>query len=218
MPFWTTQRIREALKGENPPILKPNFEHLNNACYELALGTEAFITSTADTKRIHKPGEQVRIPPGQLALLITEEELCIPLNVLAFISIKASKKISGLINVSGFHVDPGFRGRLKFSVYNAGSESIILGVGERLFPIWFYQLPEENDDEYVGRHKGQMSITPEDVMQLQGEVASPAALKKEIDDLRTTVANWKAATTGALVTAIATALAAVFAAVIKLGK
>jgi dCTP deaminase len=55
--------------------------------------------------------------------------------------------------VSGFHVDPGFRGRLKFSVYNAGSESIILGVGERLFPIWFYELPEENEDEYVGRHQ-----------------------------------------------------------------
>jgi dCTP deaminase len=101
-----------------------------------------------------------------------------------FISIKASKKISGLVNVSGFHVDPGFRGLLKFSVYNAGSESIILGIGERLFPIWFYQLPEENEDEYSGRHKGQMSITPEDVMQLQGAVASPAALKKEIDDLR----------------------------------
>ncbi len=97
MPFWTTQRIREALKGENPPILKPNFDYLNNACYELALGAEAFITSTADTKCTYKLGEQVRIPPGQLALLITEEELCIPLNILAFISIKASKKISGLV-------------------------------------------------------------------------------------------------------------------------
>src|SRR5712692_9136068 len=173
MPFWTTQRIRKALTGKNPPILKPNVEHLNNACYELALGAEAFITSTGDTKRTYKFDEQVSIPPGQFALLITEEELCIPRNVLAFISIRASKKMSGLVNVSGFHVDPGFRGRLKFSVYNAGSESIILGVGERLFPIWFYELPEENEDQYVGRHQGQMSITSEDVMLLQGEVASP---------------------------------------------
>jgi hypothetical protein len=70
--------------GKNPPILKPNVGHLNNACYELALGAEAFITSTGDTKRTYKVGEQVRIPPGQFALLITEEELCIPRNVLAF--------------------------------------------------------------------------------------------------------------------------------------
>ena len=61
-----------------------------------------------------------------------------------------------------------------------------------------------------------MSITPEDVMVLQGEVASPAALKKGIEELRSTVRNWKAATTGALITAVATAIAAIFAAVIKL--
>ncbi len=79
-------------------------------------------------------------------------------------------------------------------------------------------MPEENEDEYSGRHKGQMNITPEDVTQLQGEVASPAALKKEIEDLRSTVTNWKAATMGALLTAIATALAAIFAAVMKLGE
>ncbi len=215
MSFWTTQRIREALTRENPPILHPTMERINNACYELALGSEAFTTSTGGTKRVYKPGDQVLIPPGQFALLLTEEELSIPLDVLAFISIKASKKISGLVNVSGFHVDPGFRGRLKFSVYNAGSESIVLEVGERLFPIWFYQLDEKNEDDYVGRHKGQMGITPADVMQLQGEVASPAALKREIDELRVTVTNWKAATTGALITAIATALAAIFAGVMK---
>jgi len=46
-------------------------------------------------------------------------------------------------------------------------------------------------------------------------MASPAALKKEIDELRSTVANWKAATIGALLTALATALAAIVAAVMK---
>lgn len=218
MSFWTTQRIREALARENPPILHPVMERINNACYEMALGSEAFITSTSGTKRVYNPGEQVLIPPGQFALLLTEEELCIPLDLLAFISIKASKKISGLVNVSGFHVDPGFRGRLKFSVYNAGSESIVLEVGERLFPIWFYHLDEKNEDDYHGRHKGQMGISAADVMQLQGEVASPSALKKQLDELRTTVGNWKAATTGALITAIATAVAAIFAAVMRLGS
>ena len=52
MPFWTTQRIREALTGKNPPILKPNFAHLNNACYELALGAEAFITWAGEAQNV----------------------------------------------------------------------------------------------------------------------------------------------------------------------
>jgi hypothetical protein len=67
--------------------------------------------------------------------------------------------------------------QLKFSVYNAGSESIILGVGERLFPIWFVSCTRRTRTNILD-HKGQMSITLEDVMQLQGEVASPAALKE----------------------------------------
>jgi dCTP deaminase len=214
MPFWTTQTIREELRGPKPPILKPKLDRVKTACYEMALGTEVFITSTEGAKRVLQAGEQLLIPPGQFALLLTEEELCLPLDVLAFISIKASKKMSGLVNVSGFHVDPGFTGRLKFSVYNAGSEAIVLEVGEPLFPIWFYRLPQKNDDDYDGQHKGQMSISSEDVMRLQGEVASPAALKRDIDRLRSTVENWKAATIGALITAVATAIAAL----IKFGR
>ena len=211
MPFWTTQKLRHILASEDPPIVGPILDRANNACYELSLGTETFITSGEGTKQTHQNGEQILIPPGQSALLITEEELRIPRNVLAFISIKASKKISGLVNISGFHVDPGFHGRLKFSVYNAGSESIILEVGERMFPIWFYQLEEDNEDDYRGNHQGQMHITPDDAMHLQGEMASPAALKKEIDELRSSIANWKAATISVLGAALASAVGAAIA-------
>jgi dCTP deaminase len=211
MPFWTTQKLRRVLAGDDPPIVRPILDRANNACYELSLGAETFITSGSGTKQTHKGGDQIRIPPGQSALLITDEELIIPRNVLAFISIRASKKISGLVNISGFHVDPGFRGRLKFSVYNAGSESIILEVGERMFPIWFYQLDEDNEDEYRGNHQGQKHITPEDVMHLQGEMASPAALKKEIDELRAAITNWKAVTIAVLGGALASAISAAIA-------
>jgi len=199
MAFLTTQRIRILLASDSPAILNPKTERVNNACYEMGLGTEAFITSSDRTKQIRKHGDQVRIPLGQFGLLITEEEIDLPLNILAFISIKASKKMTGLVNVSGFHVDPGFRGKLKFSVYNAGADPIVLDVGKPLFPIWFYELPEENADPYNGRHQGQLFITADDVNRLQGEVASPAALKKDLDDLRATVRQWKAAVIGAVI-------------------
>ena len=65
----------------------------------------------------------------------TREEVRIPSNVLAFISIKASVKFDGLVNISGFHVDPGFHGRLKFSVYNAGSQPIFLQIGQPAFDL-----------------------------------------------------------------------------------
>lgn len=187
------------MAGARPAILNSKADRINNACYELGLGVEAFITSSDGTKEVLKQGDQVRIPPGQFGLLITEEELDLPLNILAFISIKASKKMTGLVNVSGFHVDPGFRGKLKFSVYNAAVDPIVLDVGKPLFPIWFYELPEENADRYKGKHQGQDSITDDDVNRLQGEVASPAALKKDLDDLRAMVGQWKAAVIGAVI-------------------
>jgi dCTP deaminase len=181
----------------------------------MALGAEAFITAGTGTKRQYASNDQLRIPPGQFGILITEEEVSIPPNMLAFISIKASKKMNGLVNVSGFHVDPGFKGRLKFSVYNAGPEAIVLDVGRPLFPIWFYELGEADENPYAGIHQGQSSISSDDVSRLQGDLASPAALKKQLDDLHASVTNWKAATVGALLTAIATALAAIIGAFVR---
>ena len=69
---------------------------------------------------------QLVIPPGQFGLLITEEVVQVPMDAIAFISIKAGIKFRGLVNVSGFHADPGFSGKLKFAVYNAGSQRLVL--------------------------------------------------------------------------------------------
>lgn len=209
MTFWTTQRIKRELLGASPPIVNALVGRVKNACYEMALGNEVFVASDG-VKTSHKKGEQIRLPPGQFALLITEEELRMPLNLMALISIKASRKMSGLVNVSGFHVDPGFPGRLKFSVYNAGSETIVLEVGEPLFPIWFFEFPEDNEDKYEGAHKNQKSISCADVMNLQGEVASPAQLTKQIAELRADIANWKQTTVGVASGAILLAIASLF--------
>lgn len=215
MGFLTTQQIRVALGSPRPPVLNADLSRLKSACYEMALGGEAFVTNEAGTKRRYASGDQVRIPPGQFGILITEEQVTIPDNVLAFISIKASKKMSGLVNVSGFHVDPGFQGRLKFSVYNAGSEPVVLEVGRPLFPIWFYELSSDDDSPYAGMHQGQLNISPEDVNRLQGVLASPAALKKQFDELQASVNNWKAATVGALLTALGSLGAAIVSALLR---
>ncbi len=129
--------------------------------------------------------EQFTIPPGQLAILITEETIKVPTDLLAFISIKASIKFKGLVNVSGFHVDPGFNGKLKFSVYNAGSEGLVLERGQPAFSIWFATFDRPTDLAYNGVHNHQARITPADVMYLQGDVASPAHLLEKIKSLET---------------------------------
>lgn len=111
------------------------------------------------------------------------EEVRVPQDAIGFISIKAGTKFRGLVNVSGFHVDPGFSGRLKFSVYNPGNRPIVLEPGSPIFLLWFASLDCETEDVYKGDHQNQAEITPKDVMRLQGEVPSPAALDKRLREV-----------------------------------
>jgi dCTP deaminase len=157
--------------------------------YELALGQEVFRTDSKDkTKEFLKPNEKVTINPGQFALLLSEETIHVPIDKIAFISIKAGIKLKGLVNVSGFHVDPGFKGNLLFSVYNAGSSPISLLRGERCFLIWFAELQvtaQETTSYQSGNHdhKNQSTIPGKYIDALMaGELASPNALSKRIDD------------------------------------
>src|SRR6266850_6603948 len=151
MAFWSTEEFRRRGAQENlvVPFDPQNVKH---GAYELAVGPEVSITSKdSTTKEMLDAAEAFVIPPGQFGLLLTEEIISTPLNAIGFISIRASIKFEGLVNVSGFHVDPGFTGRLKFSVYNAGSRNIVLSRGDRVFMMWFSDLDRTTTDGYGGQ-------------------------------------------------------------------
>jgi dCTP deaminase len=181
MAFIGTKSLTQLLS--NPDIISPlRKERIKNGAYELSLGAQVFQTdSSPRAVKELKDGAKIEIRPGQFALLLTREYVKIPKDKIAFISIKAGIKFKGLVNVSGFHVDPGFEGNLLFSVYNAGPSIIILSSGTQYFPIWFSELNETQD--YVGTHNGQTKIPDDPVEALsQGELASPNVLSKRIDD------------------------------------
>lgn len=184
MGFWSSETLRKRIPTEG--LVDPyNPDQVKYAAYELRLGTEAFC-SPQGVKRKYEVGEQFSIPPGQFGLLLTLEEVKIPADAIAFISIRSKYKSKGLINVSGFHVDPGFEGRLAFSVYNAGSGDVVLEVGERMFPIWYAALDEPTKN-LRGQHPGEngrVGLYWFEVGDITGEVSSPAQLRKELDSLK----------------------------------
>jgi dCTP deaminase len=142
--FWSGETLEEKL----PKLVQPYSEDLVDcAAYTLTVGHEIYVSPSAQainprdaTIRRLGDGEAFTIPPGQLAFLLTEEIVTVPPDAIAFISMKAKIKFRGLINVSGFHVDPGFRGRLIFSVFNAGPLTIHLRQGQPTFLIWYANL------------------------------------------------------------------------------
>ena len=184
MAFWSS----ETLKARGDGLISPfDPTRVMRCAYELSVGSEAFITSNPSNKTRIGDGEKIVIPPGQFGLLVTKETISIPENAIAFISIKATTKFKGLVNVSGFHVDPGYKNTLKFAVYNAGSQKIVLDQGQALFLIWFADLDQPTADLYTPRPGSGSGITADDVTKIQGEVASPGELKKQLDDLKTDI-------------------------------
>jgi len=182
MPFWSSQTLRARIPADQ--LVEPyDPNRVVHSAYEMGVGSEAFVTSNPSDKTQVVAGAKIVIPPGQFGLLITRESVSIPADAIAFISIRAGIKFQGLVNVSGFHVDPGYRGQLKFAVYNAGSRAIVLDQDQRIFMLWFADLDQTDDNPYS--KQSQNTITADDLMKIQGDVASPAELKKQLDELRT---------------------------------
>jgi dCTP deaminase len=148
MAFWSGEKLAERLKE----LVEPDDpKWIDCASYTLSVGPEYYVSPTDQTSdaksqslKLLAENEAFAIPPGQFAYIQTEEIVKVPADALAFISIRARVKWKGLVNVSGFHVDPGYKGRLTFAVFNAGPSPVHLRRGERCLLIWYADLDRKS--------------------------------------------------------------------------
>lgn len=132
--------------GEKNKIFQNNFKEWR--C-NLRLGDEVYISSDTAPKQL-KDDEFITVKPGDFILLLTKEELDLESDVMGFISMRFDYKQKGLINVSGFHVDPNYKGKLIFSAFNAGPRDIILRKLDPVFMIFFEKVGAECQNEHLG--------------------------------------------------------------------
>lgn len=182
--FWSGETLSKRLGALIDPFAA---ERVDCAAYRLAIGPEVYVSpndqsADPDTVTIRQlgEGEAFAIPPGQFAFLLTEEVVSVPADSLALISIRAKTKFRGLVNVSGFHVDPGYRGRLTFAVFNAGPVPVHLKRGQPVFLIWYASLDRGSAFKKDGAT--QEGIDPAIVTAIAGKLQSFASLSKKIDD------------------------------------
>lgn len=157
--------------------------HLNPASVDMHLGSEYYVQSAGNPTHLSEDDPYLTIPSGEFALLMTWERVHIPHNLLALITMKVTHKQSGLINVSGFHVDPGFRGQIFFSVYNAGPSSIGLKLRDPVFTIFFAKLGHTTRG-YEGIHQDQEALPPSVVQALGGPAERLVRLERRLDSLQ----------------------------------
>jgi dCTP deaminase len=181
--FWAGEKLRKQLEHL---IVEYDKSRLDRATYRLRIGPEVYVSPTGlpdDPKNKSKtqlqPGQGFTVPAGQFALLLTEESVEVPSQALAFISMRARYKYRGLVNVSGFHVDPGFKGRLIFAVFNAGPGPVHLARGEECFHIWYASLEGATD---LPIKAGYDSIPSDIINSISGEIQSFAGLDSTIKE------------------------------------
>ena len=184
--FWGPARLSDRLADGRVTPFKD--DRVDGASYRLAIGNEVYISpmadsTSADTRSVIclEQAEAFVIPPGQFAFLLTDECVRVGLDELAFISMRAKTKYRGLVNVSGFHVDPGFEGHLTFAVYNAGPVTVHLRQGEDIFLIWFTDLTDSCEEL---RPPGPYQIPSELINGISGKLHSLAGLGERVNAVK----------------------------------
>ncbi len=191
MPFWSSQtlelRLSTLITPADPAAIDCNAITLHMGREFYATPSPELPAPSSHTKNTLAEGQPFTIPAGQFAFLLTEESVRVPADAMAFISMKARTKFRGLVNVSGFHVDPGWNAPLIFAVFNAGPSTVHLQRGMPLFLIWYADL-----DESSKRRKtvpGPTTIPPDLINNITGEVNSFSSLEKRITDETTKLSD-----------------------------
>lgn len=193
--FLAAQEIRELIArsrlvwdGGEPLDYKQMLER-QGASLELRLGDEYYLSGDAGPKYLSDGCRTLAIPGGQFALLTTRETIAMPDDCIALISMKTSVKIRGLINISGFHVDPRFRGKIHYAVFNAGPNDIILERNQRLFQMFLVKLRSVPEEEYLRPAQASRGeLRADDIAYIhQRKPLSLHALDERIDKLTTQV-------------------------------
>ena len=166
-----------------------NRDFIREVSYDLCVGDEIY-RSEEHLPEVLSLDKQpcVLIKPGQFALIKTHEKVKVPKEYVGFISIRSEYKFQGLVNVSGFHVDPTFTGHLIFAVQNVGPNDIRLRYREPAFMMLWSVLSKPYEPTPDSRKRTGYSNIPMNLMaQLGGSSITISELKAEVDRLNAQV-------------------------------
>jgi len=142
--------------------------------FDLKIGNEYFLSGDNEPHYLEDKNRFIIIKPGKFGSLITKEEICIDNKHIGLISVKFSYKQKGLINVSGFHVDPCYNGNIIFTVFNAGPKDIYIKKDEYVFMICFLELQQSLSD--VHRNISEVKTCTESCNTKKGYLSIPVSM------------------------------------------
>eukprot|EP00762_Andalucia_godoyi_P004627 ANDGO_03573.mRNA.1 putative deoxycytidine triphosphate deaminase len=161
--------IKNAVAAGDVYISNFDPSRLGPASYDLSLGNEfrvfragvgiVDIKETTDYKTITErvnlePGKPFILPPQQLCLGITEEEVSLSPRICGLLEGRSRFARLGLvIHITASFMNPGIKNRQVLEIFNASSNPLALYPGERVCQFVFMRM--DGEASYAGKFQKQ---------------------------------------------------------------
>lgn len=134
----------------NEIIIRNFSNELEPASYDLRVGNKG-ITSEGIVD-IEKR-EYLKIPRGVSLVIYPMEKIQLGTKIAATFGLRSKFARKGLILLSGPQIDPGFRGILTLTLFNAGTSEIIVRYNEKIATVVFHLLRTPSSRKYQGPYQ-----------------------------------------------------------------
>ena len=142
-----TEKILERLeKGEIFHKGTWKSECLKEASYALRVAADGMVVDgKAYEPQKRYPHCVIKIEPGRIAILSTEERLCMPGDLVGKLGVRLDFASMGLTGLMGIQVDPYYgighdQERLYIKVANLGNETVDICPGDKVFNVEFSEV------------------------------------------------------------------------------
>lgn len=126
----------------NRILIEPFMPHaLGACCYDLSVGEEYISLRDPYTTKKLKKGEHIDVGPGETVLILTQEYVCLPKNVMAMIVPRATWIFEGT-SICATRIEPTWFGKLIVAFTNLAKNPIALGWGEGFCTCYWMQVAE----------------------------------------------------------------------------
>jgi len=134
------------LAVENRTFIKDGTkESCEGIKYDFKLSRMVLTAESGRPQDIDQSKEISKIKPGEIAFVMTEESLELPNDIYCQLSTKRKLSLDGIVILGGLIIDPNYKGKLIFGLYNLSSRSYPLIPGKKLVAGVFYRVNNKSD-------------------------------------------------------------------------
>jgi dCTP deaminase len=159
------------------------------------------------------PHSRYSLRPGQTAIVTTREELRLRPNLAAIGFPPSRVSFQGILMTNPGHVDPGYIGKLRFTIINMSSQQYALVRGASIGTLLVFELSGPSTRDWPTRGNAALPITQGNIDILSSDFVDVERRAQEISDQTVSKATFRAVLISAIVPALV-ALAAIFAPIV----